>query len=301
MHPIPLTAIDGTNPIGFLAAVGTLRSCAGQGVDARLSWVDEGRWRPVIHGVPSPEDLVALLDAERIAWSDEPALTYTYPDAKGRPQAEIKPPPAEFRRFLREVLASGRRRSIEQVGAYASDVVVDNNGNTKPTALHFAAGQQRFLDAVTDIHAHAGPDALRAALFGPWTEHPVKSLSWDATVFRDYALRATDPSGEKKGSVPGVEWLAFVGLGLLPVAPVTSPRGPRLVTTGCTGGWKDGQFRWPLWTVPASLDAVRSLLATPLPSEPDSRRRIGIGAVFQSGIERSDQGGYGRFSPSMPA
>ncbi len=301
MNPIRLSAIDGSNPIGFLAALGTLRSCAYQGVDARLSWVDKGRWRPVIHGVPSGDALVELLDTERQAWADEPALRYTYVDAKGKTQAELKPPPAEWRRFLQQVRDSGRARSIEQVGAYASDVVTDNNGNTKPTALHFSAGQQRFLDAAQDIHARTGPEELRGAVFGPVTRVQSKSLRWDSQDSADYALRARTPSGDpvRKLKDVGAEWLAFVGLGLLPVAPATSWRGPGLQTTACAHRSNGHHLTWPIWIVPAAIDSVRSVLASPIPSDPSARRVRGIACIHRSSIIRNDKG-YGSFSPSQP-
>ena len=300
MSEIVLHGLDGSNPLGLLAALGVLRSLGSQGVDARLHWTQQGWWRPVLTGPDSLDDVVDALEAERLAWADEPALTYSYTDAKGKIQRELKPPPAEFRRFLAQVLDSDRARSLRQIGAYASELVTDNNGNTKPTALHFAAGQQRFLDICVEIQREADRDRLRNALQGPWVEHKTKSLSWDSSVFRDYALRARDPSGDKKGSVTGAEWLAFLGLALFPVAPTTSPRGVRLQTTGCTGGWKDGSFTWPLWGLPATEATVRSLLLVGDRWSARQRAVLGVQAVFTASIRRSDQGGYGSFTPARP-
>src|SRR5262249_28324651 len=48
--PLQLTGLDGSNPLAFLAAVGTLRLAA-QAFDgrARMSWVQAGRWIPLLH------------------------------------------------------------------------------------------------------------------------------------------------------------------------------------------------------------------------------------------------------------
>jgi CRISPR-associated endonuclease/helicase Cas3 len=61
LQPIELTGLDGSNPLAFLAALGTLR-LADQAFDgeAKLSWKREGRWVPVIH-VPPRSDLVESL------------------------------------------------------------------------------------------------------------------------------------------------------------------------------------------------------------------------------------------------
>jgi hypothetical protein len=122
-------------------------------------------------------------------------------------------------------------------------------------------------------------------------------LGWDGTASRDYALRASDPSTDKKQGVPGADWLAFRSLALLPVAP----QGDRIVTPGCYGGWKDGCFEWPLWTVSLEAEVVRSLLGLGDigKTKPNERKALGLGIVYQSRIKRSDQGGYGSFAPAQ--
>lgn len=73
-----------------------------------------------------------------------------------------------------------------------------------------------------------------------------------------------------------------------------------MATTGCFGGWKDGGFRWPIWTDPLRRPTVRTLLqlsGLEGLDEPERRAR-GIALVYESRINRSDQGGYGSFSPA---
>lgn len=49
-----LQGIDGTNPLGFLAAVGTLVVLHQAGHDTRLAWKQKRTWLPVLHlAIPS--------------------------------------------------------------------------------------------------------------------------------------------------------------------------------------------------------------------------------------------------------
>lgn len=300
MSEIVLTGLDGSNPLGFLAALGVLRAIPG----SRVAWREDGVWNPVLSA--SLGDLEAILDrleADRRAMAAEPALALAYsPDGTGpSTERDLKPPPFLFREYLEGLVACAspdNRCSVDWAASFASDVVTDLGGKTKPTALHFAAGQQRFLTMVQTLLEQVTREDLREALVGPWRySRDLPVLGWDNTSSRDYALRASDPSGDKKRGVPGADWLAFRGLAFLGVAP----RGERLLTTGCSGGWKSGEFQWPLWTAPLSDDVVTSLLRTDYGAMPTSERLArGIGVVFRCGIRRSDQGGYGSFRPSRP-
>ena len=89
----------------------------------------------------------------------------------------------------------------------------------------------------------------------------------------------------------------------LPLFPCVASERFELVTSGITGGWKSGRFTWPLWTPLCSLDAIRAALTDQsLTEEPggtgSARRARGIAVVLRSAILRSDQGGYGSFTPA---
>jgi len=66
MREIELVGLDGGNLLGYLAALGTLRvlTLAGPEADVRMSWVDKGWWRPVVHHsrIGTGEELVAALE-----------------------------------------------------------------------------------------------------------------------------------------------------------------------------------------------------------------------------------------------
>lgn len=295
MHDVTLTGLDGTNPLAFLAALGVLEA-AGDGTSTvRLRWQYEGSWRPVLASAYTDIDaLIERLDTDRHECMEDPALALEY-DGK----RDLKPLPDRFRQLLIQLSGDAtplKRRSVDWVSAFATDVAVDNKGNTKPTALHFTAGQQQFLQMAAELVKNITKDDFREALCGPWKyERQLPVMGWDATSSRDYALRATDPSTDKKLGVPGADWLAIRGLTYLP----TVPRGTRVMTAGCIGGWKDGRLRWPLWTVPLNASVIRSVLCHNLETMTKHERAArGIGVVLSSGIKRSDQGGYGSFEPA---
>ena len=156
--------------------------------------------------------------------------------------------------------------------------------------------QQRLLTMVRDIAQGIQRVDVEEALFGPWKNaSALPNLSWNAGASRLYALRAGNPAKDKRGGVPAADWLGFSAWPLLPVAAV----GSRLHTALFRGGWKDGSLYWPLWAVPATAFTVRALItAYPERLSPAQRTARGIDAVMRAGILRSDQGGYGSFSPA---
>lgn len=295
MHDIVLTGLNGANPLAFLAALGALEVISTSDPNTTLLWQHSGSWRAVLHSsYASMDSMIEQLERDREQSVNDPALALEYSGKR-----DLKPAPIRFRQFLNDLVGHSsptNRRSVDWATAFATDVAVDNNGNTKPTALHFTAGQQQFLQMALDLVANVTRDDFREALCGPWKyERSLPVMGWDATSSRDYALRANDPSTDKKLGVPGADWLALRGLIFLP----TVPRGLRVITAGCVGGWKDGRFRWPLWTVPLSAPVVRSVLTLDIErmTKPERTARA-IGAVLSSGIRRSDQGGYGSFAPA---
>ena len=106
-----------------------------------------------------------------------------------------------------------------------------------------------------------------------------------------YALRADNPSPEKKVTNPGPEALALLGLSTY---PVFAGRG-RTDTQGCSGSWKAGWYSWPLWRRPASPHAVKSLLAHAsghLAASGRDRwyRGWGVSTILRSPIRRNRSG-----------
>lgn len=312
-----LEGLDASNPLAYLAALGLLQVLAESSdtveprFEWRLSWRDEGRWLAVLHGSDDPEFVIQRLHADVASWRDELALQLAY-DGEGRrlrgPSDEatfdLKPSPDTFRAFADEAAGScspGKMRSVRLIAAYGSELVAANKGDLKPTALHFTSANQKFLGMVRALQQGLTADDFREALLGPWRNtSKLPSLSWNASAPRVYALRANNPALEKRGSVPAADWLAFTGLRFFPVFPSASKRS-RLLTTCVRGGWKDSTMRWPVWTSHLTVGAIRSLLTWSGLRDPmarEERSAAGIAALYESTILRSDQGGYGSFSPA---
>ena len=151
------------------------------------------------------------------------------------------------------------------------------------------------------LAADVDRERLQEAICGPWRyDSPMPSLSWDGRGERVYAVRAINPSKEKRLGVPGSDWLAFRGLIFYPVTRTVTGS---LRTTACDPGWKHSAFRWPLWAAPCTRNVTGSLVADPTLVSQLSRTRLrpdelaarGILSVLEAPIRRTDQGGYGSF------
>lgn len=298
MSATVLGGLDGANPLAYLAALGTLRVVTEAGAaPARLLWRDEGRWRPVLELPDDAPPAIELVMRDLVSWKAAAELSLVYEKGKAAVR-DLKPKPARFRRFLEQAASTvPARRWSDFAASYGSDFVRDGNGNVKPTAFHFTAGQQSFLDMVAQLAEGVTEEHLREALFGPWQyTSTLPVLRWDTGGERLYALLASNPAADKANGVPGADWLAFQALPLFPCFPRATLGGSvRLVTTCFKGSGKEYVFRWPVWHASASLDAARSLLAFASDAlDAAERRSRGIAAVFESRVRRSDHG-YGTF------
>jgi hypothetical protein len=307
MNELRLTGMDAQNPLAFLASLGLLRVLDDEARRVgrerpRLAFVDAGCPIPKLRTALGADAVVRCVLDDAAAQADNLALQLAYDDAGELVPAErdgairdLKPAPEGARTALVQFAAAGHRVSRLAAGLF-SELVQDSNGRTKPTAFHFTAGQQAFLAMVDELRRGITEADVREALFGPWRNMSrLPSLSWDSSIARLYALRAGDPAKEKRGSIPAANWLGVIALELFPVAA----RHGRLVTSRVAGGWKDSAFTWPVWEVALTLPTVAALLRTGVEAcRPKQRAAVGITAVFRSKITRSDQGGYGAFSPA---
>jgi hypothetical protein len=296
---IELTGLDGTNPLGFLAALGTLDGLHRAGREPTLSWSDDVIPTPMISGAVDEDEIVALLDHDRTRWQHSVVLH----GPRSHPLDDAKPAPAVLRAWAEEVVDTleTSRADADLFTALVAEGAVDGHHHSKPTHLHFTAGQQRFLRMCRELAAKVDPARLHEALFGPWREDsPLPSLSWNSGAERIYAVRAIDPSKEKRLGVPGADWLALLGLTAFPTCTVRNRDGFGLHTSGCDPNWKRSALRWPLWSPSLGRDSVRSLVAaTDLvgrnAARPATLRAWSVLRVLQAPIRRTDQGGYGSF------
>lgn len=301
MTELELPALDGTNPLGFLAALGVLDVLHRAGRPATLCWTDDIVPAAVVTGTADADDLIAVLDGDRARWQRSVALR----GPRGVPLDDAKPPPTVLRDWAAEIVTTldRSRADADLFAALVSEGAVDRNGNTKPTHLHFTAGQQSFLAMARELAERVDADRLAEAVFGPWrADSPLPSMSWSSAGERLYALRAVNPSKVKKLGVPGADWLALLGLVFFPTSAVRAREGGfTLRTSGCDAAWKRSALRWPLWYTALDRDTVWSLVgseklvAQGAPPEAATLRGWSVLRIMQAPIRRTDQGGYGSF------
>jgi hypothetical protein len=299
MKNVPLPALEGTNPLGFLAALGVLDALAATTPDVTLRWTDELVPHAIIGCVGDLNWLLDALNRDRESWASSALLRFPQPS----PLADAKPGKDQLRSWFEFVAAQSdeTRSDSDHLCAIVAEGAFDNNHKAKPTHLHFTAGQQQFLNMVRDLAGRVDQERLDEAVCGPWRyDSGLPSLSWDSRGERLYAIRATNPSKDKRLGVPGADWLAFRGLVFYPVMRTASGT---LRTTACDANWKSGAFRWPLWSAPITRNVVRSLVADETLVSQRRRERVraedlkarGIFSLQESPIRRNDQGGYGSF------
>ena len=298
MNGVHLRGLEGTNPLGFLAALGVQVAFALESKQPRLWWSED----IVPHAVVDEEFTVELIAHQAMSvfeqWKDSPAVNPRRPDGSAMPKGdELKLSPCDTRAYLGFADQCGAGSAL--IAALVAEGSLDNNGAAKPSDLYFTAGNQKFLSSVREILNAVTWDDVVIGLQGPWKyESKVKSLMWDVVDDRVYALRANDPSSTLKHTNPGPEALAVLGLSRHPVFG----SGGRTLTQGWSGSWMTRSYVWPIWRKPASPYAVKSLLAHASTTEQTATERHrwfsswGVFRVQRSSVRSSGQG-YGTFGP----
>jgi hypothetical protein len=302
---IELTGIDGTNPLGFVAAMGVVAAAGG-----KLSWAaNGGRWTPVVSLEVDRSELVDLLH-ERLqvmpyAYTFAETDMAPFDDFKEKKAAEdgdtAKRKPKGVRVVTEEVFRGALQRcaddpaELERLAAHTCTVALREGVRVRTTAVRSVSGQIRYLSNLRAIVNACKREDIERALFGTW-----------------HYARATpklglDPRGlienipqniSELGSVAeiGAERLAAEGLRGLP----TSIHRGRLVTRGYNGT----AFRWALPERPRTVHATSDLLGAQglFSGEEVARwaKAQGVCAVYESAVERYGQG-YKMLRPSIRA
>jgi len=293
-----LTGMIGTNPRDFLATLGLLRIASASHPHVRLCFKNDVAFAPLLEGIDASALVDTILqDALSQAGPQSWRLEYEKGEKRGTKRvADLKPPPGVFRAFAASRVESwiaGDAEGAAYAAAFATDVAVDGKGNTKPTAFHFTAANQQFLDTIEKIRGSIDRGWCEEALFTTHADRKGPNLRWDPAADRAYALMAANPVDQGTAVNAPLEWLAFRALPLMPVAPI----GTRAVTTAFRGRGNDMQYCWPLWSTPASLPTVQSLVRMNWWQDRIDRSSSGVIAVCVSDVRRSGQG-FGNFGPA---
>ena len=309
-----LKGLDGSNPLGFLAAVGTAIVAHNSFPEVRFGWMAKADgWRPVLEGCGKDENdfsrkiLDTLKNASMDVFDIDPRMPFEAP---------------KFSRVLRCVQdrsSLSHRRTADFLSAFGTELYPRKKKKNGKDITEFqdsafrmvrsgdSAGQGLPFYAKTILNDVA-LEHIRRALFRLWDykdEAKKHSLRWDPIEDRRYALRWQDPTKPDKHEGTGTMWaanaLAVEALRWFPTVLV----GRHAQTTGFHRTDRhETYFVWPVWTSPISVHTLRSLLAledlykTPLPRS--SLADMGIEEVYRS--ERIQQNQYYRnFAPARPS
>jgi len=307
-----LNGLGGANLLGYLAALGTLRtvSLGNPGGNTRMDWTQvDGIWRPRLC-TNEAFDRTAFIDTLATHLKESKGLAALHL------ADDLTMKTSDYRRALINAQAGARpdeRRDVDFLSAFGSEAV-ETRYNGKPTgqiadtALRTmsGAGHQHFLATMRTFVADTGPEQLDKALFDTWRyDDPLQnhSMRWDPADDNRYALRWANPSGDRERNINGSMWganrLAIEALPLFPCLPV----GRRLETTGFrnTRG-QPTRFTYPIWEGPLDMDSVASLVSLQALQDetPDRRLLATLGVVEVFRCERITQGKYRNFTPSRP-
>lgn len=309
-----LSGLDGSNPLAFLAAIGTLRVLADTArVRVKLGWsyTPDG-WRPLLSGGVSNRDQLSCLLATLMEESSDSVFD-SGKVASGTSESNKFP-------FKADIFAEALRAAVDQSGlfdrreadflaGFGTEVHPDKKtGGFQCTRLKMVrtgdSNGQGMLFYAKAIRKATSRQDIHKALFHDWDYGDKDySLRWDPIEDQRYALRWSDPSKKKSLDGPATmraaNSLAIEALRCLPTVPVDSR--PR--TTGFDEKVKPASFIWPIWTSIVGIEIVRSLLSLrELCQTPLQRGKLfamGVEEVYGAPLVRPNQY-YRNFAPARP-
>ena len=295
MPEIVLTALKSGVPIGFMAALGTLRHANAMGELGAVKL----RWKP--HG----GQFCAVLETSQNVNHDDFVRLFTQRLKSMGERIEfewsdsLKSAPVESYRcesqLALEATCAGANPLADWFQAFGSELVHED-GVLEPTPFDMTVARQLFLADAKWLTKNLAEDdkkrgdtinadSFRETFFGPWkysdNQH---SLGWDPATTLMGAFTPKAPTAMPKAGVRAVVWLAMESL---PFFPCFYERG--LATCGFVRKGRRRSFHWAVWESPLSLSTVRTLLAqTPAITAQDKAGR-GLCAIYSSGVYKPNK------------
>jgi len=283
-NEIVLAGLDGSNPLAFLAALGTMRTLTNAlpAIAVKMAWTQHGgHWSPVISLNRS---------------FDEKELTQLLFDHL---EKDIQKHPVAFMESLKgaapdHVYQLFRHRSdhaelnnkneLDWLSAMSADLAPEATSQLQTARRDYFFGNMKNVMHLTEF------DHLFRTLFQTWDYGDSlenQSLHLEPSEDRRHAHQWYKPSGDpnrkKQGGMLGANCLAIEAFTLFQSIAV----GDKLSTRGFSGNRADNTWwTWPLWSCPLDLDTIGSLLGlyalqTINPLTVELRAR-GIEMVFRS-------------------
>jgi len=308
VNELILKGIDGANPLGFLAAVGALRTASrawSTDYSPTMEWrKHDGAWRPILFFdfYIAETDFVSKLNATLKQMEKHPAFGIS---------DNLSLPPEAFRNEAlkaQEASKPNDRNFADFLAAYGCESVCDKNSeNIADTAMRTmsGAGHQHFLGTIRQIVSDTKDYHISKALFSTWLyDDPVEkhTMRWDPFDDVRYALQWQNPSGDRNRKTGGGMWGANrLAIEALPLF-VTAPKIRNLETTAFTQNKGEGVFfSWPIWESPLSIETLRSLLSFHelQASKPNRKNLMRMGVVEIFRCQRLTQGKFRNFSAAI--
>jgi CRISPR-associated endonuclease/helicase Cas3 len=282
---LPLVGLDGSNPLAFLAALGSLRvlTHACQDRAFKMSWaIDAGKWVPTLHAhrpLDRDQVLTTLVNSLGTDAARHPIAFMNKVDVD-----QAKSGPAElFRTRARAAAGPSDRDALKWLSAMTSDVAPEATSQLQTARRDYFWGNLfSVMKLTTEEH-------LRRTLFRSWDyADPLdnQSLHIEPSEDRRHAHQWSRPSGDpdrkSRGGMLGANRLAIEAFPLFQSVAIEG----KLATRGFSGNRKDDtRWTWPLWGCPIGTGVVASVLALEgLQTESIDHRSLtarGIKAVFR--------------------
>lgn len=262
------------SPIGFLAALGTLRVLSSdRGLEVKLGWRNG---HAVIEGLDASEAVKEIM-ANMVGRGDAPEFNWADSARRVSPEAYCG---------ACEGMADNPR-ALRFMSGWASDAVVKKNG-ISVTRMDMTSGQQRLLRDLRQLSANIQEkDVYSALVGGPYGSQP--SFGLDPVAVRSHAHERKAPTKTPPPGKSGLVWLAFESIPLHPVLPISPYRAQ-------TTGWRidpGPAYVWPIWDEMLTLEEVRLLRSLPIDR---LKERQGVNEVWVSYY-----GSVGKYGMLLPA
>lgn len=258
-EPLVLDGIDGSKPLGFLAAMGVFRVLDNLPDNSgyAFSWIQtQGAWRPMIHGNGhsslTDEWLLDLLTEHLERRSDH------FPPLR---LAKLVGHRREIFQRIAEVSSVMHRDDADWLSCNGSDVMASqaisqlqtSRKDNHPKSIH------RLVSETTRSH-------LQRSLFEPWDySDPIAGISLhiDPREDRRHAYQWNRPSGDPiakiYGGMIGANRLALEAWPLFQSLPAADDK---LATVGFDGlKANNTRFTWPIWTTPIPICVIATVLS----------------------------------------
>ncbi|MFI7243386.1 type I-G CRISPR-associated protein, Cas3-extension family [Streptomyces qinglanensis] len=266
LHPVELPALDGRDPLGFLASLGLVRILTHTEDDndnVRLSFSDT-TGAAILHSRFPDTNVVAERLVKVVGAAPDgtaiPGIDPRLPLVSGATGGDpMRPKLTDFRALARRTEEIDPHFTRHWLPYLVTDQAVDRNGRVALTPYMAPSGKQTvrtFFEKPLSL-VRQTPEHLHEALI-QWRRIP--GVTGEYLDHRVLNSAADDPSGESlELGVPGATWLATMALPLLRL----TGDGARVRATPWHRIARRPVMIWPLWREPLPLTGFRPLLDHP--------------------------------------